>query len=128
MKHACTLRIRIHETCMLMNAWNMLKHAWYMHVSCTVFPAGQASSACSAHLNLVRYSVSSLELYKGYNMLVCTHTSGRFKENLTNEIGLLKSWPDVQNNFLCVSGPWCSYNKQLTIKRISAYCPNNLRL
>ena len=35
---------------------------------------------------LVCLLVLSLELHKGYNMLVCMHSSDRFKENSTNEI------------------------------------------
>ena len=36
--------------------------------------------------NLVHLLVLSLDLHKGYNVLICTHSSGRFKENLTNLI------------------------------------------
>ena len=38
------------------------------------------------YLSLVHLLVSRLELHKAYNMLVCTCSSGRFKENSTNEI------------------------------------------
>ena len=45
------------------------------------------------------------------NVLICTRYSGRFKENSTNEIRLLKSWPGIQNIFLCIGGPChCSFN------------------
>ena len=55
-------------------------------------------------------SVPRLELHKVYNVLVCKHCSGRFKENSSNEIRLLKSWLGIQNKFLCVGGPChCSF-------------------
>ena len=46
----------------------------------------QASSVRSVHLNLMCLLFSRLECHKSYTVLVCTHSSGRFKENPTNEI------------------------------------------
>ena len=49
---------------------------------------------------------------------VCTSSSGRFKENSTNEIRLLKSWPGIQNEFFCVGGPChCSIKVEKTKRK-----------